>query len=161
MVRRALLSFVLLVSGAAVGTAPPAAAVSMCTGTGQATLSAGLSYFPTVSSNVGFTFTFNCATGGSVTGFGTLVTASCGRSTGSGTVPGVGSFAIETAGSMLVLTSTVTGAVVGGGNATPIPDTSTVPFGNSCSNGTAKVFTLEGYICADADPPGLVACVWY
>jgi len=113
-----------------------------CTGTGSATLGSGIAYFPTVSTNVSFTFTFNCVEGGTITGSGVLDSASCGRSNGTGSITGIGDIAIQTAGSML----TVSGSATGGGNATPIPDTSTVPFGNSCSSGTAKNFTLEGTI---------------
>lgn len=36
------------------------------------------------------------------------------------------------------------------GNATAIPDSSTMPPGNSCSSGTAKLFTLSGGMtCVD------------
>lgn len=122
-------------------------------GTGQATLGAGLSYFPTVAANVSFTFTVNCSTGGSVTGNGVLQSASCGRSSGSGTFAGSGqAFDVETAGSMLVVTRAGNPtAVIGAANATPVPDTSTIPFSNSCSNGTAKVFQLTGFLCVDFD----------
>jgi len=144
--RRTLLASSVLVAGLGLvapmagHAAPPAGS---CFGTGSATLSNGIAYPPNFSSLVGFTFTFNCATGGSVTGTGTLSTAACGTSSGTGTVVGIGDFTLETAGSMLLVTG-VGNNLAGGGNATPIPNTSTVPPTNSCSNGTATNFTLVG-----------------
>jgi len=128
-----------------------------CVGTGSATLGAGITYFPTTTANVSFTFTFNCATGGAVTGSGILTSASCGQSYGSGTFADSGGkqFSVITAGSMLVVYGQ--NGAYGVGNATPIPDTSTVPFGNSCSNGTARVFTLAGFVCA-IDNPDITGC---
>jgi len=116
---------------------------STCSGTGQAILSTGIRYYPDVTVNVGFTFTFNCLEGGSFTGTGTLVTASCGRSSGSGVTNTGIAFTVETVGSMLVAIDS-NGEVIAAGNATPIPDLSTNPPGNTCSSGTAKVFQLTG-----------------
>lgn len=135
----------------------PAHAQTACFGTGQAVLEQGINYFPNLTSNVPFSFTFNCATGGSLTGTGILWTASCGQSFGTATVPGIGTVGVQTAGSMVVIspvvvdprtsppTVTTTGTTAaGGGNATPIPDLSTNPPGNTCSSGTARVFQLTG-----------------
>jgi hypothetical protein len=126
--------------GAPTGNGLPSAN-NACFGTGQAVLGNGIAYPPNYSTNVPFTFTFNCAgTGGTISGSGVLTTAACGRSVGTGVIAGVGDFSLETAGSMLV----VTGYATGGGNATPIPNTSTIPPTNSCSNGTATTFALVG-----------------
>lgn len=122
-----------------------------CLGTGLATLGSGLSYFPNTMANVGFTFTFNCLTGGSFTGSGTLDSGACGRSSGGGTFAGSTSFfLIETGGTMIFASGE--DSVLSFGNANPIPDTSTIPFGNSCSNGTAKNFQLVGGMtCVDTN----------
>lgn len=117
-----------------------AAGTNSCIGTGSASLGTGIVTWPTVSTNVSFTFTFNCATGGTITGSGLLSAASCGRSTGVGSIPGLGDISIETYFSYIV----VTGAATGGGNTIPIPDLSTIPPGNSCANGTAQTFQLTG-----------------
>lgn len=131
------------------------AATTACAGTGLATLSTGIGYPTNVSAtvppfgtpNVGFTFTFDCAGGGTVTGSGTLDWAACGQSLGTGSIAGVGNFDIATAGSMLVISGATHGnTITGGGNATPVPDISTVPPGNSCSNKTAREFLLVGAV---------------
>jgi len=146
--RKVLLPAVLSLALAGMTDASAEAPKRECTGSGQAFLGSGISYFPTITTNVSFSFTFNCATGGSVGGSGVLATASCGKSSGSGTFTGsTKTFTVETVGSMLIVTGP--NGTVGAGNATPIPDTSTIPFSNSCSNGTAKVFQLVGTICAD------------
>ena len=151
MHRRSLLcttlAAVLLVAGAGPGWASDTGA-DACTGTGSATLDDGIGYPPFFTSSLGFTFTFNCIDGRTLSGSGTLESASCGRSFGTGTMDGAGEFQIETLGSMFV----VVGAINGGGNTTAIPDTSTVPFGNSCSNQTASLFTIMGgRLCLDVN----------
>ena len=126
-----------------------------CVGTGSATLSQGIAFVPDFRFGVGFQFTFNCITGGSVTGMGTLDRASCGQSYGSGAFSSGKPFSVITAGSMLIIYSK--NGTYGIGNATPIPDTSTIPFGNSCSSGTARNFTLAGFVCA-VDNPDITGC---
>lgn len=159
MNRRARNAILSLAVAASTGTAGPithAGAYSRvgtfhCFGTGQATLGRGLAYFPNATFNVDHTFTFNCLHGGSITGFGMLESASCGRSYGNVTIIGVGTFEVETAGSMLFVLREGS-VVISLGNATPIPDTSTIPFGNTCSNGTARTFQLSGgMMCVDTN----------
>lgn len=119
-------------------TVPPL--VRTCTGTGQMALQTGVTYFPDIYVNVGFAFTFNCVEGGAVTGYGTFWAASCGRFTGSGHINGLGPFSVEGAGTTLVLTDSVSGVW----HVDPIPDMSTIPFRNSCSNRTAQYFQMVG-----------------
>ena len=136
----AILALTVLVPAFAGGSPVSAGHKKRCHGTGSMTLASGIAYFPTSTSNVGFNFSFQCFGGGTATGSGTFFVASCGRATGSGTSGG-DPFTIEVVGTTYVITQGLEGAI---GTLLPIPDTSTVPFGNSCSGGTARNFTMTG-----------------
>jgi hypothetical protein len=150
-----------LFTGTAGGAGPVAASPGGgCAGMGQMTLANGIAYPPNFSSLVGFTFTVNCATEGAVTGSGTFTSAACGTMSGTGSITGVGNFTIEVAGNALVVTG-IGNNIVGSGSVIPIPDTSTVPPSNSCSNGTATHFLI--WICIWWHIPTVgpgVLCIW-
>lgn len=118
----------------------PVHAAGTCAVFGGLWLSSGIGYAP--KSNVAFTLSINCITGGTITTDGVLSIASCVVSRGTGFITGVGSISIETVGEEFV----VTGAATGAGRFIPLPDNSTNPPGNSCSSGTAYVFQVLGGI---------------
>lgn len=113
-----------------------------CVATGTTELSTGIGLPTAPKSNVGFKISGRCAgTGLPVSATGTLTTASCGRSSGSGTitVDGVSAnFNIETGGGTFVLT----GGVSGGGQV--VADVRVA--NNSCTNGTARFFITTGAV---------------
>jgi len=86
-----------------------------------------------------FTITANCLEGGSIavnTGDGNLTSSACGLSSGTGKLSTGEEFAIQTAGTGVVLT----GDVVGTGDVIANP----LVADNSCASGTAHSFLLSG-----------------
>lgn len=124
--------------GVAGASAASAAPNGECAATGTTTLSTGIGLPTSPTANVGFTITVDCRNGGTVTASGTLTTASCGRSSGSGSLGTGQTFNVETAGGTFVLT----GQVTGGGQV--VADV-TIP-NNSCLNNTASQFKTTGVI---------------
>lgn len=128
-------------SPAAASSSGTAAVVpnGQCAATGTVTLSTGIGLPTSPTANVGFTISVRCAgTDVRVTASGTLTTASCGRSSGSGSLGTGQTFNVETAGGTFVLT----GQVTGGGQ---VVVDATKP-NNSCLNGTATQFIATGAI---------------
>ena len=159
---RALLPALVLLTGAGLpGSAAPARAEDLCVvaGGGSLQTNVGLSYSPSFTSNVSFTFTFYCVTtGDSLTGRGVLDQATCDTATGSGVFDGGGEFTLVMAGSVMTVLRRDGVGVMGSLQPMPIPDTSTIPFGNSCSNGTAQNFMPSGWFACASTSTGTV-CV--
>lgn len=127
------------VAGASTASAASAVPNGQCAATGTTTLSTGIGLPTSPTANVGFSISVTCAgTGQVVTASGTLSTASCGRSSGSGSLGTGQTFNVETAGGTFVLT----GQVTGGGQ---VAVDARVP-NNSCLNNTATQFITTGVI---------------
>lgn len=131
------------IAGANQAGAAPAVPASECVATGTTTLSVGIGFPPGgTRANVGFSITATCLNGGTISASGTLTTASCGRSEGSGTITR-GSISrpiqIQTAGGTFAITGP---GVVGAGQVVADP---TVP-NNSCVNNTARLFRTTGVV---------------
>lgn len=129
---------------AAVGMAGASAATSSevpnreCAATGTTELSTGIGLPTAPKTNVGFKITVSCLNGGSLSASGTLTTASCGRSSGSGSLSTGETFNVDTFGGTFVLR----GQVTGGGQ---VVVDATIP-NNSCANSTARFFRTTGVV---------------
>ena len=120
---------------------PPASAqtadIDLCHG--RMNLSTGVGYPPNITSNVEFWYDLSCVLSGrSWSGFGYFHSVACGYANGELFPSTGGSATVVIVGTHM----TVAGSVYMLGPVVALPDTSTVPFGNSCSNGTAVTFTL-------------------
>lgn len=125
---------------AAAGEAVP---TTECVATGTTQLGVGIGLPPAgTRANVSFSITATCLNGGTISASGTLATASCGRSVGSGTITR-GSvsrpFQIETAGGTFVVTGP---GVAGAGQVVADPTIAN----NSCLNNTARFFRTTGAV---------------
>jgi hypothetical protein len=136
----AFLAAVTAVAGIAVIHSVTPASAAACVGQGTATLATGIGLPTAPTSGVGFSISASCVNGGSASATGTLSSASCGRSVGTGTVNGK-PFNLQTAGSILVVNHPSSG-VSGVGNAVADPRVAN----NSCAAGTASKFLVTGVI---------------
>lgn len=130
------------VVGASSATASSDVPNRECAATGTTSVSPGLGLPTAPKTNVSFSISATCAgTDLAVSASGTLSTASCGRSVGSGTITIGGQsrpFDIQTAGGTFVLT----GGATGGGQVVADPTVAN----NSCAAGTAHLFRTTGVV---------------